>query len=497
MGGSDTEVDADTKNILLECANFDMYAVRRASMAHGLFTDAGARFNKGQSPLQNLAALAKIVDEIRRYAGGKIASRPIDDNHLAPEMLTRNSVHPPVHVSREFINVRLGLQLTNEEIQELLTNVEFAVDTEDDGLVVTAPFWRTDLIIPEDIVEEVGRLYGYDRLPLELPKRDLTPALRNSMLDLKLRIRDTLAAAGANELLTYSFVDGNLLEKVGQDPQQAFRLSNALSPDLQYFRLTLLPSLLEKIHPNIKAGYSRFSLFELGKGHNLLHAETDEGLPSEFSTLALTVASDDKAVSKDEGAAFYQARAFLDRLAESLGLRLSYSPITELPDVPVVRPFDPQRSAFVLDENTGIFIGIAGEFRASVRKNLKLPTYTAGFEISLDDLLKAVGKNASYTKLPRFPKIEQDICLKVAADMTYATVYGFVQKAVAEVRPPDTVPALSPVDIYQRDDDVAHKQITLRLSIASHERTLTDEEVQKLLDKVADAAKTALHAERI
>lgn len=507
MGGGDTEVDENTKNIIIESANFDMYSIRRTAMTHGLFTDAVTRFNKGQSPLQTVAVLAKIVDEIRRFADGKVASALIDNNHLPAEMLERNALYPAVQVSRSFINTRLGFDLSAEEMATLLRNVEFDVEVRHDErgpddqpvdtLIVKAPFWRTDVAIPEDVVEEIGRLYGFDHLPLELPKRALIPVRKDDMLTLKSRVRDILAAAGANELLTYSFVHGNLLEKSNQETKDAFRLSNALSPDLQYFRLTVLPSLLDKIHPNIKAGFDRFALFELGKGHNLLHADTDEGLPAEFNIAALAVAADDKVADKNSGAAFYQARAFLDQMGKGLDLELAYTPITESSDVPIIRPYDLSRSAFVSDLASGAFLGIIGEFRSSVRKGFKLPSYTAGFEISLDELVKVVTTGSKYKKLSRFPKVEQDICLKVSATMSYAEVYDFALQTIAGSQPAQTIMTLKPVDIYQRADDADHKQITLRLSLASFERTLTDSEVAKLLDHVAQKAKDELRAERI
>ncbi len=260
MGGSDTEVDENTKNIILECASFDMYSIRRTSMEHGLFTDAVTRFTKGQSSLQCGVVLAKIVDEIHQYADGKVASKMIDD---------KRNVKPldPVKVNAHFINQRLGVDLSAADIKKLLENVEFKVDANNDELTISAPFWRTDIEIPEDIVEEVGRLYGYDKLPLDLPKRDLTPAAKDPSLALKSQIRAKLSKSGANEVLTYSFVHGDLLDKVGQDKKNAFQVANALSPDLQYYRLSLAPSLLEKVHPNIKAGYDEFALFELGKAH--------------------------------------------------------------------------------------------------------------------------------------------------------------------------------------------------------------------------------------
>jgi phenylalanyl-tRNA synthetase beta chain len=496
MGGGDTEVDEHTKNIILEVATFDMYSIRRTSMAHGLFTDAVTRFNKGQSPLQNLAVLAKITDEIRRFADGKVASPVIDVNHLSEAAMERGSLHPPVQVSRDFINNRLGWDLTATDIETLLENVEFRVDVHDEMLSVAAPYWRTDIEIPEDVVEEVGRLYGYDHLPMDLPHRDLTPAIKDPMLTIKAQIRDALADAGANEVLTYSFVHGNLLEKVGQKPDNAFQLSNALSPDLQYYRMSLVPNLLDRVHQNIKAGYNHFALFELGKTHNLLHADDDNGLPTEFDMLGFVVTTDDKAVVAGSGAAYYEARTYLEFLANRFGFELEYTQLAEPHDYPVMTPYDHTRSAIVSVKG-GEQLGIIGEFKRSVLKKLKLPTHTAGFEIGPKSLRNSIQSISRYRALPRFPKVEQDICLKVSADTPYAAVYAMADQHIAANRPQDTHYTLKPLDIYQRTDDTAHKQITLRVTIASYERTLTDDVVSKLLNDVADAAAQAMHAERI
>lgn len=493
MGGADTEVDETTKNIIIECANFDMYSVRRTAMHHGLFTEAGTRFTKGQSPLQNLAALAKIVDEIRRFAGGKVASGLTDDNNVPADVIERGAVHPPVTLTTSFINTRLGLELSADDIARLLINVEFVIRTTDETLTITVPFWRTDIAIPEDIVEEVGRLYGYDHLPLDLPKRDLTPTRPDPLLTFKARIREILAAAGANEVLTYSFVHGNLLDKVGQDSAQAFQVANALSPDLQYYRLSLAPSLLEKVHLNVKAGFDEFVLFELGKVH-MQDKTDDEGLPQEFDRVALVIAADKKAAADRVGAPYYHARRYLMHLLTSLGLQPYFEPLDPQDGDPATRYYEPGRAATVkIGDST---IGRIGEYKSSVRKALKLPSVCAGFELGLGPLLRAA-RQPGYTSLPRFPKVEQDICLKVAADAAYDTIFQFVSNKLTEVQPANALLGLSPVDIYQRADDPEHKQITLRFSIASFERTLTDEEVAKLLDHVAEAAQAELHAERI
>lgn len=494
MGGIDTEVDEHTKNVIIEAANWDMFSIRKTSMAHGIFTDAVTRFNKGQSPLQNLAVVAKIVDEIRHFAGGKVASPLIDDMHLPAEMVERGSVHSPVHVTREFINTRLGLQLNADEMATLLRNVEFDVQIESDTLTVTAPFWRTDIAIPEDIVEEIGRLYGYDHLPLVLPKRDLTPAQKDPMLTFKSQVRNTLSQAGANEVLTYSFVHGNLLDKTGQDRDLAFQLSNALSPDLQFYRLSLTPNLLELVHPNHKVGHDVFALFEIGKVH--IKGSEEEGLPTEFDRVAMVFTADKKAAGQYAGAAYYQARFYMMHLFTHLGITdaVVFEPLKEDEQEASARCFEPGRGATV--KINGATVGRVGEYKSSIRKALKLPDFCAGFELGLRPL-QAVYASQPYVALPRFPKIEQDICLRVPTSLPYQQLYQFVEDHLYQIRPDQTVHTLSPVDIYQRDSEAVRKQITFRLSAASYERTLTDDEVNTLLDNIAAAAREQFGAERV
>ncbi len=492
MGGAETEVDENTKNIILECANFDMYSIRRTSMAHGLFTDAVTRFTKGQSPLQNLAVLNKTVNEIRQHAGGQVASPLIDNNHLGYSVLKRGSLHVPVQVSARFINDRLGLKLSAEKVKILLENVEFQVETQGDDLTITSPFWRTDIELREDVVEEVGRLYGYDKLPLKLPKRDLTPSIKDPMLELKAQIRGILSKAGANEVLTYSFVPGNLLEKTGQDKAKAFQLSNALSPDLQYYRLSLMPSLLDKVHMNIKAGYDEFALFELGKTHSLDHPEDADGLPTEFEFTGLVVASSGKL--KKPGAAYYQARKYLVALS---GAELEFKTVSEaMQQYAVVQPYDLNRSALVSVKASGEFLGIIGEFKASVSNALKLPKYAAGFEVDTKALQTVLKDSKKYVATARFPKVTQDITLKVPVDLSYQELFDSARAELGKVQPANTLPSLHPLDIYQSKEDTKYKNITFRLTISSYDRTLTDEEVSGLLDSVTAAAKTQFGAER-
>jgi len=407
-----------------------------------------------------------------------------------------------ITVDSSFINERLGIDLPAADMQRLLTNVEFTVNLHGETLEVTAPFWRTDIAIPEDIVEEVGRLYGYDKLPLTLPQRDLTAAQRNPQFELKQRVRDTLSRAGANELLTYSFVHGNLLDKVGQDKEQAFQLSNALSPDLQYYRMSLMPSLLDKVHPNSKAGYDEMALFEIGKTHIKNLPDNDEPeIPKEMQSVALVFAANAKAAKQYQGAAYYQAKKYLETLLADFNLdrTYSYEPVSDKASAgnpwlaQLVMPYEPNRSAVICDAEGHIW-GVVGEFRKSVSNNLKLPEFTAGFELAPRALMSSTQK-PTYLALPRFPKVEQDITLRVSTDVAFSGLEELLTSELSNARPDQTYCKLTPLGIYQKDDD--HKNISFRLEIASYERTLTAEEVNKLLDTVAAAAHNALQAERV
>jgi phenylalanyl-tRNA synthetase beta chain len=503
MGGADTEVDERTKNIILEVGTWDMNTIRRMSMTYGLFTDAATRFTKGQSPLQNQAVIAKMAEEVLRFAGGRVSGGLLDDNHLSSEVLKRRSMHKPVEVSIGFINERLGLHLNSDEIIKLLENVEFRVEGAATNLKITAPFWRTDIEIPEDIVEEVGRLTGYDKLPLELPTRDLTPAEINPELAFKSRLRNILTKAGANEVLTYSFVHGNLLEKVGQDKNLAFKLNNAISPDLHYYRLSLTPSLLDKVHPNIKAGYDEFVIYEINKVHNKEVKDSSEPeVPYEFKNLALVFAANNKKNKDHPGAAFYQARKYLSYLLEELGLekKVHFEPLDPAGYAGSAKQgitfYEVNRAASL---HIGkINIGAIGEYSAPVRSSLKLPALCAGFELDIAALQQAAKPDPEYKPLNRFPSLEQDITLRTDAKMQYSRLSNFMEGQLEEAsKEHGYIFQLVPLDIYQKEDDKDHKQTTWRIILAHPERTLTTEETNKLLDKISDEVKKELNAERI
>ena len=499
MGGADTEVSSDTNNVVLECASFDMYAVRKTAMRHGVFTDALSRFNKGQSPLQNAPVLKRLMSMI----GGEQASKVHDKKQFSDEFdeyFAGKYTPANIDIDSAFINHRLGLQLTDDDIYTLLNNVEVHSHGPEDELgymCIQVPFWRTDIELKEDVVEEVGRLYDFGKLPRELPQRSTKPAPKNPRRELKRQIREQLSRAGANEALTYSFVHEHILKRAEQHADQAYKLSNALSPDLQYYRLSVLPSLLDKVHANIKAGHDEFCLFEIGKGHDVRLPHNEDGLPSERTFVDAVYA----AKKARDGASYYQVQRMAVRLLDSLGIRFELMSMVagnddgkELSGVEfeVAAPFDQRRSAWILCGKKRL--GIIGEFKQAVRRNFKLPEYVAGFSIDFDQLLTQPRDRQTYRPLSRFPSTSRDVSLRAPCDVSYAELYHVVQVAVDESAG-DVAVTIEPRAIFQPANDRSIKTTTFRLRMTHYKRTLTDADAKPIVDRVATMALAKLSAE--
>ena len=489
MGGSNTEVSNDTKNIVLECATFDMYALRKTAMRHGVFTDALARFNKGQSPLQNAAVLKRLMSVV----SGVQASEVFDLKQFSDEFddyFDGKYTPANIDIDSKFINERLGLKLSENDICGLLNNVEIrshGPEEELDYICIQSPFWRTDLELSEDIVEEVGRLYGFDKLPRELPHRSIKPVPKNPRRELNNAIRQSLSRAGANEILTYSFVHERILKNAEQDITQAYKLSNALSPDLQYYRLTVLPSLLDKVYTNIKSGHNEFALFEIGKGHLKSKGLNKEGLPIENNYIDLVYSS-----KKDKpGAPFYVAKKIIDNLGKDLGVKFEFEKIVNQIDKQILAPFDIDRSSLIKIDN-GDIVGLVGELKQSVIKNFKLPQYISAASIDIDILQKNMSKNIgdSYHPLSKFPSTRRDISIEIDSAVSYKDVLNVVKNSLQ--KQDDEFISIRLVDIY-RAKDSSFKTITLNISMTNYNRTLTATDASRIIENINKAISVKLN----
>ncbi len=476
MGGRDTEIDETTTSVLLESASFNLYNLRNTQFRHGIFSEAITRFTKGQPAELTAPVLAGAVDLMHLAAGAEVASDVADTYPVKQEQ-------PKVYAMAEHMNAALGTEFATADIVRTLTNVEFDVSVNDEGLITAvAPYWRADIHISEDLDEEVGRLNGFDTITPTLPARDFTPVSPDSFDQFRALVRQVLARAGANEVLTYSFVHGDLFKKAEQNVENAYRIVNSISPDLQYYRLSLTPNLLSLVHPNRKNGFNDFALFELNKTHNKV-VGMDDSVPKEIDLLALVV------TGTFEGAVYYQAKRLLDYLGTSLQLTFDYRPIGEDPGYDESAPFDYRRSAMVYAGET--YIGIIGEYKAAVRKAFKLDGTVAGFELDPRALHAASLQAASsYTPLSRYPSTERDICFQVGAQTKYVELEKTVKEGIDTT---SLAAEISALDIYQPESGDT-KNITFRIKLTPYDKTLTGDEVTAVMNVLIDYVSSKLGA---
>ena len=473
MGGAATEVDDSTKNVIIEAANFDMYAIRNTSMRHGIQSEAVTRFARGQDP----AFIPAVQGQVRTHLEqlGVAAASNLLDKYPAPAK-TRS-----VSVQAKRINELLGLKLKSADMARRLRNVELKTKLSGDKLTVQPPPWRPDLNLAEDLVEEIGRLNGYDRIKPRLPLRSLAAAPIEPLEDLRRQAATLLSAAGGSELLTYSGVSRDLLAAAGQDAAYAYEIRNALSPDLHHMRLSLVPSLLSKVSPNLRRGYERFVLFEIGAVHH--KTLLDGGLPAEQTALALVFAAGSKTAPR--GAPYYQAAYYLSHLLHRLGFAFSLSVSFDAHDPWLVQTAAPfahaRRASVIVGDQT---VGVVGELAAATVRRLKLPAATCAFELNLGRLLGATkGEQTAYRPLSRFPHVLADLTLKVPAEVKFAQLLSTLE--AARPKPPLEL-AIRPLGIYQSSHST--KNVTFRLDFVSFERTLKQAEVNELVASLAASA---------
>lgn len=479
MGGASTAIDSTTTRVILESATFDLYSLRATQMRHGIFTEAITRFTKGQPAELTEPVLVEAIHLMEQLVGASQSSAIAD-------VYPKTQRQDEITLSAAQVNAVLGTRLTADAMKTTLENVEFVVEMSGDEMRVIAPYWRADIHIVEDVIEEIGRLTGYDSIAPVLPNRTFAAVSPSAFDEVRRTIRTIMARAGANEVFTYSFVHGDVLKKALQKPENSYRIANSISPDLQYYRQTLTPSMLQHVHANAKAGYDDFALFELNKIHNKIHGLDEEGVPGEIHSFALTVSR-----KNASGAPFYQAKALLEFLAKQLGLTLSYAPLSEDPGYPITAPFEPRRSAYVTEVQSGEFLGIIGEYKTSVVKNFKLPAYSAGFELGAQLIGQAVAaRHSAYVAPSKYPGTERDICFQVKTDVAYDAIATAATKVLIGT---NLETKLSPIDIYQ-PQAAETKNVTIRLTLTSHERTLTADDANKIASDVASAVINATAA---
>ncbi|MDR3298286.1 MAG: phenylalanine--tRNA ligase subunit beta [Candidatus Nomurabacteria bacterium] len=493
MGGKNTEIDENTRKIIVESATFSLYNLRKTQMVHGIFSEAITRFTKGQPAGQTLP----VVKEFAGLLAGDMRSLGLVDEWVDGQ---KNDV---VKVAVEQVNGLLGTEYSSELVMGTLERVGFEVaggDFLENGagagpslraaamssshpslriakspkssspatsLAVTVPYWRTDIRIPEDIIEEVGRINGYDNILSRVPLHGTAAA--NELFVLKARVREVLAGAGANELLTYSFIHGDLMRKVGQDVKNSYRVVNSISPDLQYVRQQIVPSLLVKAAENLKDGFGEFGVFEMNQVFRRDLGMDEEDVPILGNNLAFVYAA------RERKSCFYRAKKYLMYLARRLGVELRLEQVMGkgLPQYEAF--YEPRRSAKVMvgDE----WVGVIGEVKKSVAHELKLPDGTAMFEVGMNTLIGKIDSLEKSFKTSQYPSVERDITVVAKSGVSYEKVEGRIAKLLGDQ---ELMYKITPTAIYQAENSDEQK-VSFHLEFADKQKTLANEEIQRIM----------------
>ena len=464
MGGKNTEIDASTKRVVLESATFSLYNLRKTQMAHGIFSEAITRFTKGQPAAMTMPVLLQAVSMLG-----------VDPIAVVDEWKAEESQNV-VKITTDALNRLLGSDYSTAEIVETLTNVGFTIgdyqkESSDSELVITAPGWRTDIHNAEDIIEEVGRLLGFDNIPLDLPRKPFSGAEVAPMWRLKQNLRGILSdRLGMHEVLTYSFVSKDLLEKVGQDPEDSYEIVNSISPDLQRFRQQIVPSILGKIRENLKAGYDKFSLYELNQVARKSTGLSVEQTPILETHLGVVMIGD-----------FYELKAsLLSMLKRGLKITIEYASMLGNTEAVECYPYlEPARSAVLTVE--GKMIGAFGEVKRGVLLRFKIEKPVAAAELDLDQIVGLKPKLGKELKISKFPFVERDLTLKVVSDAAFGR---FDEKIRGVLAGEELIYIVKPLSIYQAGPNEATKNISFHLRFSSRDKTLAQTDISDIMEKI-------------
>ena len=473
MGGLNSEIRDNTSRVLLESAYFSPGGTRRTSKALSLQTESSYRFERGIDPEGVLDASLQATALIVQLAGGEVAQGPID---CYPSPIPRAEIR----LRLPKVIAVLGMSLERKEVQGILRRLHMEMkNNKGEEWVVSPPAYRGDITREIDLIEEIGRLTGYDRIPVQTPKMWVLPLRKDRQEEMEKRAKDALVGLGFSEVITYSFIAPQALEGLRllpDDPRlQPLALLNPLAEGQSVMRTTLLPGLLETARYNLSHKNTELKIFE---SREVYHPQKRKKLPQERRSLAGLamgrVAEEGWNVPPQEVDFFYVKGCIELVLAE---LRVPAPAFTHSEVIPYLHP---SNDAVVTVD--GVAIGAMGELHPAVAEASELPPGVLVFEIDLPTLAERFWREITFTPLPRFPSVDRDVAMVVDERTSSEELREIIQgvdNACIEM--------VEVFDCYRGDPIPAgRKGLAFRIRYRSGERTLTDEEVNEFHQEVLE-----------
>jgi len=447
-GGKSAEIDLKTKTIIIESANFNPKVIRFGSKMIDLKTDASVRFEHGIDPNLTEYAINRAVYLVQKIAGGKITKGLTD-------VYPKKNLAKKIKLDLNYIKNLLGLKIPNTEIVNILKRLDFKAKTGSTKIDVVVPTFRIDVSLPEDLIEEIGRIYGYEKIPFVFPVAALTPPQKNLDIFWEELTKDFLKELGFTEVYNYSFISQKDAENFNYNNKELIEIENPISSDFQYLRPTLIINLLKNIDKNYK-NFKEIKIFELGKVFNKTFKE------KKMLSGAIT------------GNDFYFAKGIIDSLFQKIGIaNVWYDEYHPTPEMSKNSMWHPKKCAEIKLNSEEI--GFLGE----ISQQIKIPR-TIVFDIDFEKLSKLASEEQEYKPLSRYPAAIRDIAILVPFNVKVEEVLNVIYNVGGPL-----IRDVDLFDIYQGEElPEGKKNLAFHIIYQAEDRTLSSEEIDNLQGKI-------------
>jgi phenylalanyl-tRNA synthetase beta chain len=455
-GGIGPGIDKKTKTVIIEAANFSPRLIRKASRKIGLKTDASLRFEHGLDP--NLAELAanRTAYLIQKICKGRVPSDCID--------IYPNKVLPlKIKLDLDYLNSLLGVNIPKAKVLQILKRLDFKILKQGQkSLLVEAPTIRTDVSLVEDLIEEIGRINGYDKIPAVFPLLPLAIGKKNNQLFIGELVKDILKEAGFFETYNYSFIGEKEVKIFNYNSDDLIELQNPISLEQKYLRCSLIPGLLCNVSKNIN-NFSEIKLFELGK------------------VFIKSMASKDKKqlAGAYVGGDFYKLKGAIDLLLTKLGIDdFSYDDCQEVSGAEYEFICHPKKCGQI--KIKGKIIGFLGEVSPKITQQLEISQKTIIFSIDAEALLAAASLEKEFNPIAKFPSVIRDLAILVPRKTKVAEVLNKIKNSGEVI-----IKEVEVFDIYQGEElPDQKKNLAFRITYQAKDRTLKSEEADQIQNKI-------------
>lgn len=464
MGGENSEVRETSDAILFECATFDGPCVRLAAKKLGLRTEASSRYEKGLDVNNVIPALNRACELVEMLGAGEVVDGTID---------VVNCEYKPtkIELRPDKINAFLGTDISRDEMVKILTSLEFKID----GDTITVPSFRPDVLREADVAEEVARIYGYNNIKSTPLRGETTRVIKPANQVVEEIAHNCLVAHGLYETLTFSFIGPKLIEQINTNDEKlkkAVVIKNPLGEDTSIMRTTLIPSVMSTLALNHARRNDSAKIYELA---NVYIPVEGEKLPDEHKNITIGMYG---------GCDFYDMKGIVEELLDALKIKdADYVPETEN------TTFHPGRCANLVKD--GKKIGVFGEVHPTVSKNFGMDTRVYICELDLNTLISFYSDSVKYKQLPKYPAVSRDIAMLIDDNINVSKIEKIIKKNAGNILEGYTL-----FDVYKGSQiPEGKKSVAYSVTFRADDRTLTDDEISAVFDKILAGLKEQLGAE--